>query len=140
MSTRRRQAPPPSPDHRQLLLNHLHTLKISPVAQTLDALLAEAERAGWSYLEFAQRLLGDLANQRRERAIARRIADARFAEVCTLDRFDWAFNPAINRAQIERFVGAGVSKFVVVPLAEPADWDAELSKVADALLPLQRAA
>jgi alkanesulfonate monooxygenase SsuD/methylene tetrahydromethanopterin reductase-like flavin-dependent oxidoreductase (luciferase family) len=44
------------------------------------------------------------------------------------------------RLQIERFVGAGVSKFVVVPLAEPADWDAELARVADALLPLQRAA
>ena len=44
------------------------------------------------------------------------------------------------RAQIERFVGAGVSKFVVVPLAEPEDWDAELAQVADALLPLQRAA
>jgi DNA replication protein DnaC len=71
------------------------------VAQSLDALLAEAEHAGWSYLEFVQRLLGDLAGQRRERAIARRIADARFGEVCTLDQFDWTFNPSIHRAQIE---------------------------------------
>jgi DNA replication protein DnaC len=63
--------------------------------------LAEAERAGWSYLEFAQRLLGDLANQRRERAIERRIRDAGFRDVCLLDQFDWAFNPNINRAQIE---------------------------------------
>jgi probable F420-dependent oxidoreductase len=44
------------------------------------------------------------------------------------------------KAQIERFVGVGASKFVVVPLAEPDDWDAELTRVADALLPLQRAA
>ena len=44
------------------------------------------------------------------------------------------------RTQIERFVSAGASKFVVVPLAEPEDWDAELSQVADVLLPLQRAA
>ncbi|HEV3226490.1 MAG TPA: LLM class flavin-dependent oxidoreductase [Acidimicrobiales bacterium] len=43
-------------------------------------------------------------------------------------------------ARIEEFVAAGASKFVVVPLAEPADWDAELVVVADALLPLQRAA
>lgn len=75
------------------------------MAQALDTLLAQADAAGWSHLEFAQRLLGDLANQRRERAIARRIADARFAEVCTLDQFDWSFNPTINRAQIEALAG-----------------------------------
>jgi probable F420-dependent oxidoreductase len=44
------------------------------------------------------------------------------------------------RARIEAFVGAGTSKFVIVPLAEPEDWNTELSRVADALLPLQRAA
>jgi hypothetical protein len=44
------------------------------------------------------------------------------------------------RIQIERFVAAGVSKFVVVPLAEPGEWDTELARVGDALLPLQRAA
>jgi probable F420-dependent oxidoreductase len=44
------------------------------------------------------------------------------------------------RTQIECFVGTGVSKFVVVPLAEPADWDYELARVADILLPLQKAA
>ena len=31
----------------------------------------------------------------------------------------------------------GRSKFVVIPLAEPDDWDTHLGEVADALLPLQ---
>jgi hypothetical protein len=44
------------------------------------------------------------------------------------------------RRQLERFVGVGFSKFVVVPLLEPDDWDASLSQVADVLLPLQKAA
>ena len=43
------------------------------------------------------------------------------------------------KAQLERFVAVGTSKFVVVPLAEPDDWNAELTRMADALLPLQRA-
>jgi hypothetical protein len=30
-----------------------------------------------------------------------------------------------------------VSKFVVVPVTEPADWDDELGALADRLLPLQ---
>ena len=42
--------------------------------------------------------------------------------------------------RIEDFLRVGTSKFVVVPLAEPADWDKELATVADALLPLQKAA
>jgi probable F420-dependent oxidoreductase len=38
---------------------------------------------------------------------------------------------------IEAFVARGVSKFVVVPVAEPADWGDELGALADRLLPLQ---
>jgi len=42
------------------------------------------------------------------------------------------------RATIERFVEAGTSKFVAVPLAEPDGWEAELAALADANLDLQR--
>jgi hypothetical protein len=38
---------------------------------------------------------------------------------------------------IERFVDHGVSKFVVVPVAEPDDWDDELGMLADRLMSLQ---
>ena len=31
----------------------------------------------------------------------------------------------------------GASKFVVVPLADPDDWDAELGELAEAVLPLE---
>jgi DNA replication protein DnaC len=83
------------------LLDHLNTLKIAPVGQALDALLSQAEQEGWSHLEFAHRLLGGLANQRRERAIERRIREAGFAEVCHLEQFDWNFERTVQRTQIE---------------------------------------
>jgi probable F420-dependent oxidoreductase len=41
------------------------------------------------------------------------------------------------RRQLERFIAVGASKFVVVPLADPADWDAELSELAETVLPLE---
>jgi len=44
------------------------------------------------------------------------------------------------RDRLEAFVAAGASKFVIVPLTEPDDWDAALSQVAGALLPMQKAA
>lgn len=110
MPKRRRQTPTttptsrpsaPVPDLRRLLLDHLNTLKIAPAGQTLDNLLTQAEQEGWSPLEFAHRLLGGLANQRRERAIERRIHDAGFGEVCLLERFDWKFERTVLRPQIE---------------------------------------
>jgi probable F420-dependent oxidoreductase len=44
------------------------------------------------------------------------------------------------RDRLEAFVAAGASKFVIVPLTEPDDWDAALSQVGEALLPMQKAA
>jgi probable F420-dependent oxidoreductase len=38
---------------------------------------------------------------------------------------------------IERFVEVGASKFVVVPIGEPADWTDHLGAVADVVMPLQ---
>lgn len=41
------------------------------------------------------------------------------------------------RARLEAFTEVGASKFVVLPLEEPADWTEELSALADAVLPLE---
>lgn len=40
-------------------------------------------------------------------------------------------------AAIERFVSHSISKFVVVPVTEPEDWDDELGALAERVLPLQ---
>jgi DNA replication protein DnaC len=55
-----------------------------------------------SHLDFLDLVLGTQAGARRERAVARRIKEARFAEDKTLERFNWEFNPkAFDRVQIE---------------------------------------
>jgi alkanesulfonate monooxygenase SsuD/methylene tetrahydromethanopterin reductase-like flavin-dependent oxidoreductase (luciferase family) len=41
------------------------------------------------------------------------------------------------RRQLERFIAVGASKFVVVPVEEPSEWDSELDALADALMPLE---
>jgi len=71
-------------------------------AETLDAVLAQAEREHWSPLLFASRLLGAAADRRRERSLERRLNEARFRDGATLETFDWQFNaPTIARGQIE---------------------------------------
>jgi probable F420-dependent oxidoreductase len=44
--------------------------------------------------------------------------------------------PALRR-RLEEFCAVGFSKFVLVPVGEPASWDDELAAVADEVLPLQ---
>jgi DNA replication protein DnaC len=69
--------------------------------------LARAEHEGWSHLKLVRVLLGEQANQRRERSIAHRIREARFRECKTLADFDWQFNAAtIDRVRIEALATA----------------------------------
>jgi DNA replication protein DnaC len=96
------------PDLRERLLSDFAALKVPLTAAQLDAVLARGERGGLSHLEFVHALIAEQAQQRRERAIARRIKDACFREAVTLADFDWDFNAkAINRTQIEELATAG---------------------------------
>ncbi len=92
----------PTTPLRDRCLSHFTTLRIPVEPAALDELLTRAEKEGLSYLSFLDRLLGAEAGARRERAVARRIRDARFPEDKTLEGFDWNFNPkTFDRAQIE---------------------------------------
>lgn len=73
-------------------------------AAQLDAALSDAENTGRSQLAFLHGLLSDQAGLRRQRGIERRIKDAHFRELKPLSEFDWTFNPAIPRTQIEALV------------------------------------
>jgi len=87
---------------RDRCLNHFATLRIPVEATALDELLTRAEKEGCSHLSFLDRLLGAEAGARRERAVARRIREASFAESKTLEGFDWNFNPrTFDRVQME---------------------------------------
>src|SRR5260370_16312340 len=90
----------PLPDR---CLSHFATLRIPVEAAVLDELLTRAEKERFSHLGFLDRLLGAEADARRERAVARRIREARFAENKTLESFDWNFNPkTFARLQLDK--------------------------------------
>ena len=102
MSHRRKAVTSPSADLHRHVLEHFQTLRVPLSAAELDAVLAEAEKQRWSPLEFLGRLIGPLAELRRQRSIERRIREARFREPKTLAAFDWLFNAkAIDRATVE---------------------------------------
>ncbi len=87
---------------RDQCLSHCATLGIPLEPAALDELLNRAERESLPHLRFLDLLLGEQANARRERGVARRIREAHFAEQKTLEGFDWQFNPkTFDRVQIE---------------------------------------
>ena len=93
----------PAKDLRQRVLEDFAVLRVPLDEQSFDAHLSHAEQEGLTPLEFLARLVGEQADQRRERAIERRIKDARLPDVCTLADFDWQFNAqTIDRGQIEQ--------------------------------------
>ncbi|HEV8062919.1 MAG TPA: IS21-like element helper ATPase IstB [Gemmataceae bacterium] len=115
-TTRPTNAPPPTnplpltttADLHERILADFATLKVPLRAEQLDAILARAGRDGLSHQQFLHLLIAEQANQRRERSIAHRIREARFAERKPLSEFDWEFNrSAIDRTQIEELATAG---------------------------------
>lgn len=70
-------------------------------ADQLDEALRHAQDAGLPHIDFLHRLLADQAGLRRERSLQRRIHEACFRDLKPLSAFDWNFNPAISRVQIE---------------------------------------
>jgi DNA replication protein DnaC len=101
---------PTATELRQQILEDFEALRIPLRPEPFDAVLARAESEGWSHLKFVRVLIGEQADQRRERSIAHRIREARFREGKTLADFDWQFNAAtINRVQIE---GLATAEFI----------------------------
>jgi DNA replication protein DnaC len=95
-----------NPNLRDQILADFTTLRVPVTADQLDAALTDAEQNGRSHLEFLHRLLTDQAGPRRQRRIERLIKDANFREALPLSTFDWNFNPAIPRLQIEALAQA----------------------------------
>lgn len=87
----------------QRCILHFAMLRIPLSEQELEAALQDAEKNALSHLAFLDRLIADLARQRRERSTERRIRAAKFAERKLLEEFDWTFNrKAFDRIQIEQ--------------------------------------
>ena len=74
---------------RERVLDDARTLKLPLSAEALDSALARAEQEGSSHLHFLELVLGEPAARSRQRAIERRIREAKFREDKTLADFDY---------------------------------------------------
>jgi DNA replication protein DnaC len=84
-------------DDLQLLLKRL---RLNGLLETLDLRQRQATEDDLSHLEFLVRLLQDEVDRRDTKQLDQRVRRANFEKVCTLEDFDFQFNPEIPKAQI----------------------------------------
>lgn len=81
-------------DSVDLLVQKLRWLRLPGMAKLVPSLIELAGKDNLSTLEVAHRLCDEEKQSRLRSAVERRIRDARFPEVNTVDAFDFDFDPA----------------------------------------------
>ena len=87
------------------LMSKLRQLRLSGLAETLQARLQEALGNNLTHAEFLELILQDELLVRDQRKIARRVKAASFRELKSLEEFDWTFNPTIKKSQMYELAG-----------------------------------
>lgn len=103
------------------LEDQMKSLKLFGMLDTLETRLAQATSGELGHVELLQALCQDETARRDATGLARRMKQARFEQICTIEEFDFSFNPKIPAAQIRdlstlRFVEAGESVILHGPV------------------------
>ena len=91
----------------QTLAGHLAYLKLHYLKKHFQALADQAAREQWSPLQYLARLVDGEALARQDRAVQKRLKEARFPMMKTLEQFDWSWPKKANRAQVQNLFRLG---------------------------------
>ncbi len=84
----------------------LKRLQLTHLRDTLPAVLSEAAKEQWTYLEFLDRILGREVDSKQSKRVRMALQIAHFPCVRTLEEFDFSFQPSVDERLI-RELGAG---------------------------------
>jgi DNA replication protein DnaC len=79
----------------------LRYLKLPFMAEHYSQTASMAANRQWSHMDFLTNLIEQEAGAKKDRAVQRRIKQARFPVIKTLDQFQWNWPDTINRLQVE---------------------------------------
>ena len=92
---------PPKPPASDTLPAHLDYLKLVFVREHYEILASEAAADQWGHVDYLASLIQGEALARQQRSIQRRIHQARFPVIKTLEPFQWTWPRKINRLQVQ---------------------------------------
>jgi DNA replication protein DnaC len=81
--------------------DHLRYLKLSYIADKYAETATKASKDEWPHIKYLATLIEGEAELRQDRATQRRIRQARFPVIKTLDQFIWSWPKKINRLQVQ---------------------------------------
>jgi DNA replication protein DnaC len=83
------------------ITDHLSYLKLPFIRENYEAVAKTAAHKQWDHIQYLSELLEQESTLRRDRCIQRRIKQARFPVIKTMDQFDWSWPKKINQAQVK---------------------------------------
>ncbi len=84
-----------------LLTEQLAYLKLPFILQQYEPLAKQAAQAHWGHVDYLAKLIEGETLDRQQRSIQRRIRQARFPVIKTLEPFQWTWPGKINRLQVQ---------------------------------------
>lgn len=92
---------------KAVLAEQTRTLKLPTLGRELAGVARQAQDDGWPYEEFLRELFDREITSREQRASARRLREARFPDLKTLDQLDWKALEGVSRPKILELATAG---------------------------------
>jgi DNA replication protein DnaC len=83
------------------LMVDLKKLRLPAMIEMLDSYVKQAASNSMSYMDFLSGLVSEEVRHKERRAVQSRIKSAMFPVIKSLDDFDYAFQPSINRKKLE---------------------------------------
>ena len=84
---------------------HLNYLRLPHIAGNYKEIATTAADKRWSHIKYLATLVEQEAEGKQDRATKRRIKQARFPVLKTLDQFNWSWPEKINRLQVQNLFG-----------------------------------
>jgi DNA replication protein DnaC len=109
-----------TPAQLERLMELRQRLRLFKCRERLEALLQEATTRELSYADFLDAVLGEEVASKREKNVAIRTNLARFPFVKTLDAFEFAYQPSLDKKQVQtlaacRFIEHGENLLILGP-------------------------
>lgn len=83
-----------------VLEEQLRTLKLPAIGRELATVARQARDAGWPYEDFLRELLDLEIRSREQKAAVRRLREARFPDLKTLEQIDWSALKGVSRPKL----------------------------------------
>lgn len=93
--------------HQAIIKEYCKSLRAPRISAEYPRFVREATENGWSYEEFLQRILEEELNARKDSMVKRRLKEAKFPEIKTLDQVNWDDIKGVSRPAIQQLATCG---------------------------------